>query len=231
MQVIADNLTGNTGITGRITFSDNPISDYTSDKPVIEFFNLSARKKIINAALYDDNNAEITLKNTPYGKYQVSVKIRSAKPNALMIPGNYFDEFSFDENNLNPLITLKKVIHLTKPEDTNRPLENFEDVCHNQRVFKNPVYFNWEPIGKNLGNIHYEYQIIRLNCSRLYQNIAQEGRTDQTALTLNLIPNLKNEFYLLKIYAKEDNGKMIGTVGVPGSSGRFWTSYQFRVTE
>jgi len=162
----------------------------------------------------------------------MEVDIDANQANALMWPGDLVGAISFTvaegEITQRPA-QLLYTLHLLSPRDNDRPIPGFIDPCQDpDAVISGPVRFAWDrpPVDSRLP-VEYRYRLIRSECDSNREIEVVNGKTGNSALTLELPSSHAGEYYGWSVVART-NGKPIGQLMTFGSGGYGW-SLSFRV--
>lgn len=126
---------------------------------------------------------------------------------------------------------LLKVMHLTSPVDNMQGLEQWDSGKNSERLAQHasPVHFAWESMG---ADVAYTYRVELHSYDGKFHNLGKifDSSTKKTQLDLALPPTQPGEYYLFKLSAIGEHGKIgyLTTHGAPGRGGKAW-DYRFRV--
>jgi len=220
-------LPGKISIKGLLLFDGKPLSAFTSADARIRIYDRTLRTWITPAFEYDGKTGAFQLTGIAEGSYSCDVQVNADPVNG-QYPGDYKGSAHFSALLTSaPTLTvdMERLLHLTRPEDNNAPLENWGDVCMNKIEFVNPVRIAWEPLGKD---ISYTFTLVRTECSPFAWKETVAGDTITAAdVVLDLLPNKTGEFYTLRIQAGKNN-RPVGSLMTHGKNGWGW-DYRFRV--
>ncbi len=214
-------------IQGRLTFDGRPITDFTTYEPTFWFRNEDTGKK--QSARVRHENGSFSIYGLPAGNFGVSVNIDANMQNPWSYPGDFraWKPFTLIKGR-NPelVVDMRKIIRMTSPQDNDTAMELWGVECMEKIVFRSPVTFRWESFG---ANVHYDYQITRMNCLNNYNSAGTVvGNTiTNTEVTVELPLSRDNECYGFHLYARKE-GQQIGMLMTHGASGYGW-DYRFRV--
>jgi hypothetical protein len=213
-------------VRGNVQFEGKPVTDVTQLHPTVWFRDESIGKIVSAELVYSDGEFEI--RGLTPGTYGVSMNFDSNQMNPQSFPGDYRAWQTFtvvDDADTVLNISVKRLIHMIKPEDNGRVLPSWNRCCEEGKPRHSPsLELQWSSLGKD---VFYDYTISRLICPYKAVESVASGTTDQTKVKLVLPPNRPNEYYLLQIDARKE-GKEIGMLMTHGANGHGW-DYRFRV--
>ncbi len=216
------------GITvrGKVLFDGKPITEITNMEPKFWFRNETTGKEVSAETTY--SNGEFEIRGLAPGQYGVSLQFDTNQSNPISYPGDLraWEQFTVTEKS-NSLLQIEplQIIHLQKPEDNGRVLQDWGRCCETGRpAHPGKIKLQWTSLGEN---VHYDYTISRLGCPYETIGSAASGTTQETSIELNLPGSNSDEYYLLQIFARKD-GKQIGLLMTHGANGFGW-DYRFRV--
>lgn len=213
-------------VQGHLYFDGQPIGNFSKVPPNFWFRNEDTGAAISAEGEY--RNGKFRFIGLPTGTYGVQTTIDASMNNPSMYPGDYYSwtRFTVRENN-NPQIRidLKRVIHLTSPENNNVAMPRWTTKPSRMTVLPNgKVKIRWDSLGEN---VFYDYMISQLGSPYEVRGTAASGTTSETEVTVNLPSTAEGEYYLLTIEARKD-GRQVGLLMTHGANGMGW-DYRFRV--
>ncbi len=213
-------------VQGHLYFDGQPIGNFSKVHPNFWFRNEDTGTAISAEAEY--RNGKFRFIGLPPGTYGVQTTIDASMNNPSMYPRDYYSwtRFTVLENNNSRLrIDLKRVIHLTSPENNNVAMPRWNSDPSRMTVLPNgKVKIRWDSLGEN---VFYDYKISQLGSPYEFRGTAASGTTSETDVTVNLPSNTEGEYYLLTIEARKD-GRQVGLLMTHGANGMGW-DYRFRV--
>jgi serine/threonine protein kinase len=213
-------------IQGHLYFDGDPIEEFSKVQPHFWFRNEETGKAISAEAEY--KNGMFHFIGLPAGTYGVQTTVDASMNNPSMYPGDYYAWTQFtvrEKNNPQLRIDLKRVIHMTSPENNNVSMPNWS--IESSKMTQLPdgkVKISWDSLGKD---VFFDYKISQVASPYKFLGTAAAGTTIETSVTLNLPSNREGEYYILTIQARK-NGRDVGLLMTHGSNGMGW-DYRFRV--
>jgi serine/threonine protein kinase len=213
-------------VRGNVQFDGKPVTQVTKVHPTA-WFRDESKGIIVTAELFY-SDGEFEIRGLTPGHYGVSMNFDSNQNNPQSFPGDLRAWQTFtvvDEADTAMNISVKRLIHLIKPDDNGRVLPYWNRCCEEGKPrHSQALELQWSSLGEN---VFYDYTISRLICPYKTVGSVASGTTDQTRVKLNLPPTQSNEYYLLQIDARKD-GKEIGMLMTHGANGHGW-DYRFRI--
>jgi hypothetical protein len=213
-------------VHGHLYFDGKPIGNFSNVQPHFWFRNEDTGKAVSAEAEY--KNGMFSFIGLPPGTYGVQTTVDASMNNPSIYPGDYYAWTQFtvrEKNNPQLKIDLKRVIHLTSPENNNVSMPNWTIEISKMTVLQDgKVKISWDSLGEN---VFYDYKISQVASPYKFIGIAASGTITETSVIVNLPSNSKDEYYLLTVEARKD-GRQIGLLMTHGAGGMGW-DYRFRV--
>ncbi|MCI0416842.1 protein kinase [bacterium] len=217
-----------TGITvrGKVLFDGKPITETTNLQPKFWFRDEKKGTEASAETIY--SNGEFEIRGLAPGQYGIGLQFDTNQSNPISYPGDLraWERFTVSENS-NSVIQVEplQIIHLIKPEDNGRVLQDWNRCCEEGKpAHPEKLKLQWTSMGEN---VFYDYTISRLGCPYQTLDSVASGTTQETSIALNLPASNSKEYYLLQIYARKD-GRRIGMLMTHGANGYGW-DYRFRI--
>lgn len=204
-----------------LLYNGTKISDSTTVEPTISLHNRDTNEYF--REFVKENGTYVFYCLTP-GTYSVLVIIDSNSLNEKRYPGDFEGETYFKiDSQLSKKVSveLKKIIHLSTPQNNNNIVQKYNAPCGKKMTFKSPTTFKWDPIGSD--DIMYKYKIQRIQCQPKYQvmeTIVSEITPDTEAV-IDLEANANGEMYQFSLSAFSA-GREIGILMIHGDQGYGW---------
>jgi serine/threonine protein kinase len=213
-------------VQGHLYFDGDPIAEYSKVQPNFWFRDEDSGKGISAEAEYKDGMFSFV--GLPPGTYGVQTTVDAAMNNPSMYPGDYYAWTQFivrPNNNPQLRIDLKRVIHLTSPENNNVAMPNWTIEPSKMTLLPDgKVKISWDSIAEN---VFYDYKISQMGAPYKFLSTVASGTITENSVIVDLPSNSQNEYYLLTIEARKE-GRQIGLLMTHGAGGMGW-DYRFRV--
>ncbi len=212
-------------VAGHLYFDGDPIEEHSEVPPHFWFRNEDTGKAISAEAEYKDGMFRFV--GLPNGTYGVQTTVDASMNNPSMYPGDYYGwtQFTVRDNNPRLRIDLKRVIHLSSPENNNVSMPNWTIEPSKMTLLPDgKVKISWDPLGKD---VFYDYKISQMGNAYKFLATAASGTTTETTVIVDLPSNTQDGYYLLTIEARKD-GRQVGLLMTHGAGGMGW-DYRFRV--
>lgn len=212
-------------VQGHLYFDGDPIEEFSTAPPHFWFRNEDTGKAISVEAVYRDGMFRFI--GLPNGTYGVQATVEGSMNNPPMYPGDYYSWTQFTVRDKNPQlrIDLKRIIHITSPENNNVSMPNWSIEPSRMTALPNEeIRISWDSLGSD---VFYDYKISVMGNPYKFLATAAAGTTTKTSVTLVLPSNLEDGYYLLTIEARKD-GRQVGLLMTHGAGGMGW-DYRFRV--
>jgi hypothetical protein len=217
-------------IRGRLLFDDKLITRFTSVEPEFWIKCTVTDKNPDFQVFYD--NGRFRIIGLSKGSYVIGTEINTNEKNPAKYPGDYngYQHFKVTQDTPELVINMKRIIHLTNPADNGLLMKGFAADCKDQEAFKSPVIFAWEPLGRDVRDVYYEYNVRLVACPYKHLKTVTGFMTKDTQVELDLPPNKGNEYYSFRLKAKKPDDSEIGIFITHGYLSYGW-DYRFRVVE
>jgi len=214
-------------VEGRLLFDGKPLSETTTAQPRLWFRNEDTNEG--QAPEVDPRVSDLfSIAGLESGRYLITVYVDAEPENptsARGYPGDYYAGWPFQVLAAQRLdIPLRRVIHLTEPQDNAAPLEGWDEPCEGKPAFAGRVPFSWEPLDPEA---RYTYSVRRVKCPYEDLGEARGGTTGSSRVELELAASAPGEFYLFNLEGRK-LGRSIGGLMTRGAHGE-GTDYRFRV--
>ncbi|PIW18031.1 hypothetical protein COW36_06410, partial [bacterium (Candidatus Blackallbacteria) CG17_big_fil_post_rev_8_21_14_2_50_48_46] len=173
----------------------------------------------------DYQAGKFEIQGLPAGKYGLNLSYDTNPDNPIQYPGDYRSWTVFEIKPGQPApqlqMNLVRLIHLTSPQDNNRPLKGWENACG---IDLNPgaqLAFAWESLGPG---VRYDYQIQELNCASPADTplrVLASGSTEKLSFSSALPPTPSGHVYRFSLEAWQA-GHKIGRMRTHGSQDHDW---------
>jgi serine/threonine protein kinase len=213
-------------VAGHLYFDGKPIGNFSNVQPNFWFRDEDTGKVISAEAEYKDGIFRFV--GLPAGTYGVQTTVDASMNNPSMYPGDYYawTQFTVRANNNPQLrIDLKRVIHMTSPENNNVAMPNWTIEPSKMTLLPNgKVKITWDSLGEN---VFYDYKVSQMAAPYKFLSAVSSGTINETSVIVDLPSNSQDEYYLLTIEARKV-GRQIGLLMTHGAGGMGW-DYRFRV--
>lgn len=213
-------------VQGHLYFDGDPIAEYSKVQPNFWFRDEESGKGISAEAEYKDGMFRFV--GLPPGTYGVQTTVDAVMNNPSMYPGDYYAWTQFNvraNNNPQLRIDLKRVIHLTSPENNNVAMPNWTIEPSKMTLLPDgKVKITWDSLGEN---VFYDYKVSQMGAPYKFLSTVASGTITKNSVVVDLPSNSQDEYYLLTIEARKD-GRQIGLLMTHGAGGMGW-DYRFRV--
>lgn len=184
----------------------------------------------VNASI-SYSGSTFQIRNLPAGSYTLIVDADENAGNPRLYPGDFDSKTTFDAATAASsglVVELRRVMHLTSPQDNASTLPAMTDECTRPVVSTAPVVFAWDSIATA---VLYDYSIERMSCVTPYQAVGAlvRGSTAATSLAEILPPNGPNDIYVFSLWARNAAGVIVGGLITHYGPGAFSWDDRFRV--
>ena len=213
-------------VRGVLLYEGKPADGIFSIEPSFSIGSEESKDVPKPKVVYD--KGAFTVWGLPEGKFGMNVNISETGKTPCCFPGDYnaWMVFSVADNMTSYLdVDLRRIIHLTSPQDNSSVMPLWDAQCKDRVVFSGPVQFSWEAIGRD---VYYDYLIIRVICPFKQVEVAAQGSTEETGFEVSLPPSPDNEFYLFRLDARRQ-GRRAGMLMTHGKNGGYGWDLRFRV--
>ena len=221
------------GIMLLVRYRGEPISEFFDGVPRLIVVDTTTKSSVSHESSYDSDQGVFHITNLSPGEYRLHVEA-DVGGDGFPTPGDYrgFTDppIALDADSLvvAELSRSDRFLHLVAPFDNEQSLGlHTEGPVRDFSTGK--IVFQWEPF---LGASDYRIRVWELAAGEQLSGSSNRLVREDVTATIwlaDLPPNAPDEFYQIRLTARDDGGQRVGALGVRFDRGRWREDFRFRV--